>query len=83
MPALTVLVSRALFFETQSHAIKHDYFMQHSSVDDHSSKYPRFLGTAQLGRPGRKEHAERSDTGRSPPNTEEEGSCKATVAEED
>ena len=80
MPALTVFISRALFFETQSHAIKHDYFMQHSSVDAHSSKYPRFLGTAQLGRPGRKEHAERSDTGRSPPNTGEEGSCKATVA---
>lgn len=80
MPALTVFISRALFFETQSHAIKHDYFMQHSSVDAHNSKYPRFLGTARLGRPRGKEHAERSNTGRSPPNTEEEGSCKATVA---
>lgn len=36
----TVLLSQALFFETQSHAIKHDYFMQHSSVDAHSSSIP-------------------------------------------
>lgn len=76
MPASTVFISRALFFETQSHAIKHDYFMQHSSVDAHSSKYPRFLDTAQLGRPGRKEHAQHSETGRPPPNTEEEGAAK-------
>ena len=76
MPALTVFISRALFFETQSHAIKHDYFMQHSSVDAHSSKYSRFLDTARLGRPGGKEHAQRSDMGCSPPNTEEEGAAK-------
>lgn len=58
------------FLETQSHAVKHVQFMQHSSLDAYSSKYPRLLGTAQLGAPGRKEHAQRSDSGCGPPNTE-------------
>lgn len=45
------------FPETQSHAIKRVYFMQHSFVDASNYKYPSLLGTAQLGVPGMKEHA--------------------------
>lgn len=68
MPALTVFISRAL--ETLFHAIKHDNFMQRSSVDASSSEYLGLLGTAQLWVLGMKEHAQRSDRGCSPPNTE-------------
>lgn len=68
MPALTVFISRAL--ETLFHAVKHDNFMQHSSVDASSSEYLSLLGTAQLRVLGMKEHAQRSDRGCSPPNTE-------------
>lgn len=62
------------FLETQSHAIKHDHATQLRP------KCPFTGHTAQLGMPGTKEHAQHSNRGYSPPNTEKSRRCKATVA---
>lgn len=62
------------FLETQSHAIKHDHATQLRP------KCPFTGHTAQLGMPGMKEHAQHSNRGYSPPNTEKSRRCKATVA---